>query len=48
MLTLATCYSSIQSYFEIYFILTVLFNVYFIYRQSDNHERFGSLTKSCL
>ena len=33
-LILATCYSSIQSYFKIDIILTMLFNVYFIYRKS--------------
>ena len=33
-LILATCYSSIQSYFEIDLILTKLFNVYFLYRKS--------------
>ena len=36
-LILATCYSSIQSYFKIDLILTVFFNVY----------PFGSLTKNC-
>ena len=33
-LILATCYSSIQSYFKIDLILTVLFNFYFLYRKS--------------
>ena len=33
-LILATCYSSIQSYFKIDLILTMLFNVYFPYRKS--------------
>ena len=33
-LILATCYSSIQSYFKIDLNLTVLFNVYFLYRKS--------------
>ena len=45
MLILATCYSSIQSYFKIDLNLTMLFNVYFLCR--ENHEPFGSLTKSC-
>ena len=40
---LATCYSSIQSYFKIDLDL-LMFNVYFLYR---NHERFGPLTKNC-
>ena len=30
-LILAICYSNIQSYFKIDFILTMLFNVYFLY-----------------
>ena len=34
MLVLATCYSSIQSYFKIDLILTMLVNVYFLYRKS--------------
>ena len=34
MLILATCYSSIQSYFKIYLILTISFYVYFLYRKS--------------
>ena len=33
-LLLATCYSSIHSYFKIELILTMLFNVYFLYRKS--------------
>ena len=33
-LILATCYSCIQSYFKIHLILTMLFNVYFLYRKS--------------
>ena len=33
-LILATWYSSIQSYLKIHHILTVLFNVYFLYRKS--------------
>ena len=33
-LTLATRYRSIQSYFKISLILTMLFNVYFLYRKS--------------
>ena len=33
-LILATCYSSIQSYFKIDLDLTMLFNVYFEYRNS--------------
>ena len=44
MLILATCYSSIQSYFEVDLILTVLFNIYF---HIENHEPFGSPTKNC-
>ena len=39
-LMLATCYSSIQSYFKIDLISTMLFNVI------ENHEPFGSLTKN--
>ena len=34
MLILAACYSSIQSYLKISFILTILFYVYFLYRKS--------------
>ena len=34
MLILATCHSSIQSYFKIDLDLTMLFNVYFLYRKS--------------
>ena len=33
-LILATCYSSIQSYFKIDFSLKIVFNVYFLYRKS--------------
>ena len=33
-LILATCYSSIKSNFKIDLILTMLFNVYFLYRKS--------------
>ena len=33
-LILATCYSIIQSYFKIDLILTMLFNIYFLYRKS--------------
>ena len=33
-LILDTCQSSIQSYFKIDLILTMLFNVYFLYRKS--------------
>ena len=33
-LKVATCYSSIESYFKIDRILTMLFNVYFLYRKS--------------
>ena len=33
-LILATCFSSIQSYFKIDLDLTVLLNVYFLYRKS--------------
>ena len=45
-LILATCYtySTIQSCFKVDLGLTMLFNVYFLYR---NHEPFGSLTKNC-
>ena len=35
ILILATCYSSIQSYFKIDLILTMLFNVYYLYRKSS-------------
>ena len=34
MLILATCYSSIQSYFKIDLDFTMLFNAYFLYRKS--------------
>ena len=34
MLVVATCYRSIQSYFKIDLILTMLVNVYFPYRKS--------------
>ena len=34
VLIVATCYSSIQSYFQIDFILTILFHVCFLYRKS--------------
>ena len=34
MLILATCYSSIQSYFKIDRDLIMLFNIYFLYRKS--------------
>ena len=34
MLILVTCYSSIQSYFKTYLILTILCYVYSIYRKS--------------
>ena len=34
-LILATCYSSIQSYLKIDRILTILFNVYFLYLKSS-------------
>ena len=34
-LMLATCYSSIQNYFKIDLILTMLFNTYFPYRKSS-------------
>ena len=43
-LILATCHSSIQSYFKIDLDLTMLFNVYFLYRKS---ETFRTLTKNC-
>ena len=33
-LILGTCYSNIQSYFKIDLDLTILFNVYFLYRKS--------------
>ena len=33
-LILATCYSSVQSYFKIDLDLTMLFNVYFLYGKS--------------
>ena len=33
-LILAICYSNIQSYFKIDLILTMIFNVYFLYRKS--------------
>ena len=33
-LILATCYSSIESYFKIDLGLTMLFNVHFLYRKS--------------
>ena len=35
MLILATCYSSMQSYFKIDLDLTMLFNVYFLYQKSS-------------
>ena len=43
-LILATCYSSVQSYFKIDLDLTMLFNVYLYI---ENHEPFGLLTKNC-
>ena len=43
-LILSTCYSSIQSYFKIDLDLTMLFNVYFLYRKSGT---IGPLTKNC-
>ena len=43
-LILATCYSGIESYFEINYILTMLFMFAFYI---ENHEPFGSLTKNC-
>ena len=33
-LILATCYSNIQSHFKVDLDLTMLFNVYFLYRKS--------------
>ena len=38
MLILAICYSNIQSYFKIDLILTMLFNVYFLYRRYESSE----------
>ena len=45
ILVLATFYSSIQSYFEIDLILTMLFHGYFLI---ENHEPFVSLTMNWL
>ena len=44
-LILATCYSSIQSYFKIDLILTMLYSMFTFY--VENHKPFGLLTKNC-
>ena len=46
VLILATCYSNIQSYFEIDLILTMLFNVYFLYRNHDLLGHWQRITQS--